>query len=67
LRRVLSAFRDVRARVLRISGEEGNISTRDVKALIQWLYHRTVKFNTDNEEDNISAAIELAELVWLQT
>ena len=39
---------------------EGVVSARSLEALLQWLYLRTVKFDLEVPEDQISAAIELA-------
>lgn len=40
----------------------GVVSSQSITALIQWLYHRRVRFNTEHPEEQITTAIELSRL-----
>lgn len=41
---------------------DGLVSSQSITALIQWLYHRRVRFNTEHPEEQITTAIELSRL-----
>ncbi|KAJ5876887.1 hypothetical protein N7455_000352 [Penicillium solitum] len=56
------SFREAQEQAVDLELMEGVISKRSVEALFQWLYLRIVKFNIDDPEEKISAAIELARL-----
>ena len=41
---------------------EGIVSAQSLEALLQWLYLRIVRFDVEDPEDRVTAAIELARL-----
>lgn len=56
------SFREAQEQAVDLELMEGVISKRSVEALFQWLYLGIVKFNIEDPEEKISAAIELARL-----
>ena len=55
-------FLESQQQTVTLEETEDDISVRSLEALIQWLYHRTIRFEIKEPTEHISAAMELTRL-----